>query len=115
VPDHHSLEALSAADFRGYVGSLFRLGLTSPENGFTASAELELAEVNGPVGVASSAFRAPFSLMFRGPLTSVLPQAIYPLNHDKLGTLELFLVPVGPEEAAEPQQASAMRYEAVFG
>jgi hypothetical protein len=115
VPDRHSLEALSAADFRGNVGSLFRLSVTSPESGLTVLAELELAEVNGPAGAASGAFRAPFSLVFRGPLTPTLPQAIYPLNHDKLGTLELFLVPVGPEKTVPPQASSRMRYEAVFG
>jgi hypothetical protein len=45
-----------------------------------------------------------------------MPQAIYPLKHDKLGMLELFIVPVGPEEPAAPGQSpAAMRYEVVFG
>ena len=49
----------------------------------------------------------PFSLMLRGPRTPVLPQAIYPLRHPRLGLIELFLVPVG-------QDAQATRYQAVF-
>lgn len=48
-----------------------------------------------------------FSLIFRGPLSPYYPQRIYRLNHDLLGELELFLVPVGPD-------GSGMLYEAVF-
>ena len=51
--------------------------------------------------------RRPFSLIYRGPLTPILPQQIYPVEHPELGTLELFLVPVGPE-------GGGMQYEAVF-
>ena len=51
--------------------------------------------------------RRPFSLIYRGPLSPILPQKIYPVEHPELGTLELFLVPVGPEQGG-------MRYEAVF-
>lgn len=49
-----------------------------------------------------------FSVLFRGgPKNAYLPQAIYPLEHAKLGRIELFLVPVGPDE-------QGMRYQAVF-
>ncbi|MGA9525319.1 MAG: hypothetical protein WBV82_27920 [Myxococcaceae bacterium] len=51
--------------------------------------------------------RAPFSLLFLGPDATHLPQQIWPLEHDVLGRLELFLVPVGPAEGR-------MRYEAIF-
>ncbi|MDP3689941.1 hypothetical protein [Bradyrhizobium sp.] len=37
-----------------------------------------------------------FSRLFVAPAGPFLPQAIYPLQHPALGTLELFLVPVGP-------------------
>jgi|SRR6185295_4802489 len=49
----------------------------------------------------------PFSAYFRGPRAPVLPQQIYPMKHDHLGTLEIFLVPIGPD-------GQGMRYEAVF-
>jgi hypothetical protein len=49
----------------------------------------------------------PFALLFRVEEGPTLPQKIYPLEHDRLGRLELFLVPVGPDEVG-------MRYEAVF-
>lgn len=48
-----------------------------------------------------------FSLIFVGPASPFYPQRIYRLSHEKLGELELFLVPVGPD-------ANGMLYEAVF-
>ncbi|MGD0606849.1 MAG: hypothetical protein ABSA53_25080 [Streptosporangiaceae bacterium] len=44
-----------------------------------------------------------------------MPQGIYRLEHAQLGTLEFFIVPVGPAEAADSKAGQAMRYEAVFG
>ncbi len=49
----------------------------------------------------------PFSVLFRGPTLPVLPQRTYVMDHNSLGRLELFLVPVGPD-------GQGMRYEAVF-
>ena len=47
--------------------------------------------------------RAPFSLVFeRGP-SPPLPQRIYRIEHEDVGTLEIFLVPIAID-----------RYEAVF-
>lgn len=116
MSDRQSLAALSAEDFRVYVGSVFRLSVAAREGGSAVSLELELAEVNGTAGGVSGAFRAPFSLLFLGPLRPVLPQAIYPLTHDEFGPLELFMVPIGPAEPAAPGAApTAMRYEVVFG
>lgn len=48
-----------------------------------------------------------FSLMFRGPGQAVLPQATYTLEHAALGTLVIFLVPVG----RDPQ---GVQYQAIF-
>jgi hypothetical protein len=36
-----------------------------------------------------------------------MPQRIHPVEHDRLGRFELFLVPVGPDHIG-------MRYEAIF-
>ena len=36
-----------------------------------------------------------FSLVFRGPHEPELDQRIYTLNHESLGSIELFLVPIG--------------------
>lgn len=48
-----------------------------------------------------------FSLFFRGPLTPFFQQATYSLQHEKLGPLDMFLVPLGPD-------GDRMQYEAVF-
>lgn len=52
--------------------------------------------------------RAPFSIILRGPLDPLAPQRTYRFEHDELGSFELFIVPIGPDEAG-------MQYEAVFG
>lgn len=51
--------------------------------------------------------RQPFTLQFHGPAEPVLPDATYHLQHEVLGGLEVFLVPIGPD-------AAGMRYEAIF-
>lgn len=94
------LDKLTVEDFSRLLQQPFRL--TSAEGAF----ELVLvsAEARGrPVGGG----RQPFSLLFRGPRQPVLPQAIHPLVHDALGTLEIFIVPVGAN-------ADGVEYEAIF-
>ena len=49
-----------------------------------------------------------FSLIFHNVDGVHLQQAIYEMQHEKLGTITLFLVPVGPREGA------GMDYQAVF-
>ena len=51
--------------------------------------------------------KQPFSLYFRSPQRGALPQAIYRVEHERMGPLDLFLVPVGPDD-------KGMCYEAVF-
>jgi hypothetical protein len=88
------LDALTAADFAPHVNTAFRID---------GAFEVELAEVaeaDGGVGRR-------FSLLFRGGPTPPLPQRIYAVEHVRLGRLELFLVPLGPDAAGQ-------RYEAVF-
>lgn len=48
-----------------------------------------------------------FSIVFRGPADTFLPQATYTLHHDTIAPFELFIVPIG-------QDAHGFRYEAVF-
>jgi hypothetical protein len=51
-----------------------------------------------------------FSLIFRGPADWPLVQRAHNLKHPKLGTIELFLVPIGKVE----RDAVTRLYEAVF-
>lgn len=73
-------------------------------------AELRLVSVDDitkSAGHVPEGQRTPFSLMFRGPGETLLPQSIRTLSHDGLGELGLFLVPVA-------QDAEGYRYQAVF-
>ena len=50
---------------------------------------------------------APFSVILRGPREAGLQQQTYAVEHPRLGVIELFLVPLGPD-------AEGARYEATF-
>jgi hypothetical protein len=116
VPTDRSLLTLTAEDFRPLLGTRFRLTAWAPADAPGASVDTDLAEVTEHPGGAGAPLRTSFSVLFHGPLHPLLPQGMYRVEHDELGTLELFLVPVGPDEPAVPGAApAAMRYEAVFG
>ncbi|MEA2219329.1 MAG: hypothetical protein QOJ35_1955 [Solirubrobacteraceae bacterium] len=92
------LAALTLDAFTPLVGDAF--AIAEP-----ARLTLELSEASGagewPGG------RQPFRLLFRGPPDPVLPQAIYRLEHARLGALEIFVVPVGRDD-------DGTSYEAIF-
>lgn len=48
-----------------------------------------------------------FALALFGPADAFLPQQIYSLEHERMGTMSIFLVPVGHDERG-------YEYEAVF-
>ena len=83
--------------FSACVGDVFEL--SEGDRAFVA----ELIEAK-PLGEVPD---RPFALLFRVEEGPLLPQRIYPLQHDRLGRFELFLVPIGADEIG-------MRYEAVF-
>jgi hypothetical protein len=75
-----------------------------------AALELELAEVAPVPGHwGRTEKRVPFSALFHGPAEHMLPQQTWLLDHDELGRLEVFLVPI---EAR--QEDGVVVYEAVF-
>jgi hypothetical protein len=97
------LDALDESDFSPHLGSPFRLHRPEGE-----PLELVLVEVRvHPYLPALPQRRRGFSLSFRCAEPRPVPQAIYRLEHDRMGSLELFLVPSGPREGG-------MGYEAVF-
>jgi len=101
------LEWLTHDNFAGHVGEGF--DVTVGDEGPAVPMELIEATVGsqpggkGPDGQE----RLQFSLVFRGPVTPVLPQSTYQISNAELGELELFLVPIGPD-------TEGMRYEAAF-
>ncbi|MBV8819205.1 MAG: hypothetical protein JO022_12660 [Acidobacteriaceae bacterium] len=88
----------SSAGFAAHKNSEFLVVLDE-----ASSVPLQLQEVN----VSEVAGLDQFSLLFHGPLTPALPQAIRTLRHAEMAESQLFLVPLGP-------CGSAMRYEAIF-
>jgi hypothetical protein len=75
-----------------------------------ATYDLTLARVERmPEEWGRTDVREPFAVVFHGDAAYLLPQNVWPLEHDELGLLELFVVPLGPEGEGGP-----MRYQAVF-
>jgi len=95
------LAELTADDFAAHSGSRYLLRVA----GAAEPIELELVEVTGGHGPRRGG--RPFSLVFRGPRSPSLPQAQYRLEHEAMGALEIFLVPI----ALDPR---GLCYEAVF-
>jgi len=96
------LDKLTYDAMREFVGTPFTidLGERSCELVLTHAAKVMESE-------AARLARNPFSLHFTGPAEPFLPQHTYPMHHEKLGTLEIFLVPIG-------RTAGGFTYEAVF-
>ncbi len=96
------LESFTHQTFSGHVGHAFVLHL---EDG--SSVETRLAQVRPFGKEITPGGREAFSLVFHGPREPALPQLTYRVEHEGIGTFDLFLVPVGPDDAL-------MEYEAVF-
>jgi hypothetical protein len=94
------LEHLTMASLSEQLHTKFRLRV-EPEKAF----ELELVEVEARDDVAGQTER--FSAVFRGALDTFLPQHTYALEHDALGSFELFIVPIR-------RDGEGFYYEAVF-
>ncbi|MBF0589432.1 MAG: hypothetical protein HQL53_09900 [Magnetococcales bacterium] len=62
--------------------------------------------------------RQPFSLLFLGPDGVYIPQGMYAIEHEAVGTQEVFLVPVGqrgqPLNAQHLASDAPVEYEAIF-
>ena len=101
------LETVTLDTFAHHLGATFAVRLPADAN-----IELRLVEAT-PLGtqkrgaLTGAGGRAPFSLIFRGPASPVLPQHVYSLAHAAIGPLEIFIVPIGPDN-------EGMRYQAVF-
>lgn len=99
------LDKLTDADFSAHLKEKFHIRY-QPET----TLEVELIEVTsiGSVDEPTPAARRQFSVVFRSSQrNSYLPQHVYMVEHNQMGKLELFLVPIGPDEVG-------MRYEAIF-
>lgn len=88
-------------DFADRIGDEFRIHLPDGRR-------IDLRLVDATVlGQPEGAPRQQFSLVFRGPSEPMLGQEIWPLEHDMLEDVALFLVAIGAD-------ADGIRYEAAF-
>ena len=98
------LDRLTTTSFSPHINQKFFVHIEGND-----PLELELTEV-AEMGAApeNPQYRQAFSVVFVGPAHPILPQRIYRVEHGEMGALDLFLVPLGPE------QAGHIRYETVF-
>jgi hypothetical protein len=93
------IENMGKESFAEHVNSEFQILKEE-----TPALTLKLVEVSGP-GVEHG--QEQFALLLQGPLETPIGQGIHTVRHERLGTFDLFLVPVGRER-------EGMLYEAAF-
>lgn len=93
------IETLTISHFEPHIGEVFAVASVNAEISLT----LRTAK---PLGTALRDGGG-FALTFSGPAAPMLRQSIYPLRHATLGTLDLFIVPVGKDK-------DGIFYEAIF-
>ena len=91
---------LTEQEFSKHLKTNFRV---NSENPF----ELQLTEVKGYAKENEQSGMERFSIFFLGPENRFLPQGVYSLEHERMGALEIFLVPIARGEGS-------LHYEAVF-
>ena len=95
-----AISELRREDFEAHRGESFRLSA----NGRAIDLTLDQVQPLGTALREGGAFSLTFTAPAAGPLA---PQAIYPIEHAALGTLELFVVPIQPKDGSH-------RYEVIF-
>ena len=99
---------LVSATFEPHVGEPFDL-MPAEGEPFTATlSRCDVTATGDPADWVERVGRVPFSLLFHAPAGTDAPQQTFALRHAELGELELFMVPLGPDELGA-------RYEAVIG
>ena len=95
-------ESANLATFLPCVGTTFH---AEPLDG--ATSELELVEAKALPSHPGAPRQEPFCLLFRAPPGSGLWQGPVTVAHEQAGTVDLFLMPTGEDEAGT-------YFEAVF-
>ena len=93
------LKNLNSRDFSEHLHTTFQVRIPG-----AAPLPLELIEVTEK---SESPQVEQFFLIFRGPFTPHFQQGTYAFEHEKVGTLDLFAVPLGPD-------AKGVTYQVVF-
>lgn len=93
------VERLEKTAFAENVQTRFRVMLESP-----GPVELELTHIRE---IPSTPQQEQFALVFSGPTETFLPQGTYQMEHERMGSFVIFIVPLGRNE-------QGFQYEAVF-
>ena len=89
----------SRHEFSAAIQSIFKT--STDEGGFFETCLVSVDEI------VSNEAQENFTLLFRAPLDAPQRQGIYRLEHNSIGAMDLFLVPVKKDD-------SGLYYEAVF-
>ena len=95
------MELLTIDHFAGCVNETFRAALNDGD------IEFVLVEARPLDKAPPNALRHPFSLLFRNGSAFLFPQQIYRMNHELVGSFDVFLVPVA-------RDLDGFLYQAVF-
>ncbi len=95
------MKELTKKSFEKHLNSVFRVVDEAMK-----TVEVKLVEVSE----RESEKAYSMSLVFIGPEHEELPQNNYKVEHDKMGTFDLFMVPVGKNEAGIEYQVIFSRF-----
>lgn len=95
------MDLMTLQHFAGSVNETFHAGIGDGEVDFV------LVEARPLQGTPPNAARAPFSLLFRNSAAFLFPQQTYRMRHARVGSFDIFLVPVARER-------EGFLYQAVF-
>jgi len=98
------LDDLTFDTMHPLIGSAFHISV--PERGEVDLKILDVCKVMERVK-SPRLKREPFSIFLLGPQELRFSQGMYPLRHDELGELSMFIVPIGVLD-------EGFQYEAVF-
>jgi hypothetical protein len=98
------LDTITIDTFAPRLGEIFRI-LVEDRRGIVV--KLTGVTRHG-AGAPEGGMRVPFTLAFHTLPDDVIPQGTYRVEHDEMPPMDLFVVPMEPDERG-------MRYEAVFG
>lgn len=95
------LETLTKENWEAYLNETFKIDLDGQ-----GELDVQLTKITGN-GRRRNGHREGYALEFAGPLEPRLIQRIYKIGHERMGQLEIFLVPVASMDGK-------IYYEAVF-
>ena len=93
--------------FSDFLNDRFQVQIKDTESFDFTLVEVESLKSHGSSKKSVQVRTKPFSLIFIGPSQPIFKQRIYHLIHPRLGSMDMFLVPVGETEAG-------IEYQAVF-